>query len=110
MVLLVLVVARTGKGSPRSWVAGIIAVGFLWVLVSFIFRTDGGDAASLQIGLLDPIALMHRSINLIVMPLLDATHLNLSAARRLYEGSWLIGAVFFAAALLRFRATVDVSR
>jgi polyferredoxin len=100
VALLILAVTRSGKASPRSWVAGFVAVGFLWVLVSFVFRTDGGDAASLQIGLLDPIALMHRSINLIVLPLLDATHLKLSAARRLYEGSWLIGALFLAALLL----------
>jgi len=99
-VLLVLAVTRTGTASPRTWATGIIVAGFLWVLVSFVFRTDGSPAASLQIGLLDPIALMHRSINLIVLPLLDATHLNLSAARRLYEGSWLIGAVFVAALLL----------
>ena len=100
LVILVLAARRSGNASPTKWVAGILGAGFLWVLAGFIFRSDGGYAASLQIGLLDPIALLHRSINLIVLPLLDATNLKLSASPRLYEGSWLIGSIFISALLL----------
>ena len=100
VVMLIVAVWRAGKTSPRRWVVGIIGAGFLWVLFSFLFRSGDSFSASLQIGLLDPIALMHRSINLIILPLLDATHLKLSAAPRLYESSWLIGAIFITALLL----------
>ena len=100
VVLSVLAARRAGMTSPKKWVAGILGVGFLWVLVSFVFRSGGSYASSLQIGLLDPIALMHRSTNLIVLPLLDATHLKLSTTQRLYDGSWLIGAIFISALLL----------
>ena len=100
LVLLVLAVRRSGNVSPKKWAAAILGIGCLWALASFIFSSDGSYAASLQIGLLDPIALLHRSINLIVFPLLDATHLKLSASPRFYEGSWLIGAILMAALLL----------
>jgi polyferredoxin len=56
------------------------------------------ESASLQIGLLDPLALLHRSINLAVQPLVDRHPLP-----RLAEGAGLIGAVFAAALLLNLR-------
>jgi len=76
-----------------SFVAG-------WLLLSVIFKAGAIPSASLQIGLLDPIALVYRSINLVVLPLMDQTTLTLSTVPRLYEGTWLIGAVFLAAVLL----------
>jgi polyferredoxin len=50
-------------------------------------------AGSLQTGWLDPIPLIHRSVNLALLPLADG-------AGRHYEGAWLIGAVFLTAVLL----------
>ena len=50
--------------------------------------------------MLDPIPLVYRSINLIVLPLIDQTALKLTAVPRLYDGTWLIAAVFLAAILL----------
>jgi len=50
--------------------------------------------------LLDPISLIHRSFNLIVLPLFDQTALTLSAVPRLYAGTGLIAAMFLAAVLL----------
>ncbi len=99
-VLLVLAIRHAGSGSPKKWVAGILGVGFGWVLLSTIFKGPDSASASFQIGLLDPIALFHRSINLILLPLLDATALTLSVSPRFYEGSWLIGSIFLAALLL----------
>jgi ferredoxin len=80
----------------------IFFLGFvvLWLLLSQIFNENQTSAASLQIGLLDPIPLVYRSINLIVLPLIDQTALKLSAVPRLYDGTWLIAAVFFSALLL----------
>jgi len=72
----------------------------LWLLLSQLFKENQTSAASLQIGLLDPISLVYRSINLIVLPLIDQTALKLSAVPRLYDGTWLIAAVFFSALLL----------
>ena len=57
-------------------------------------------AASLQTGLLDPIPLMHRSVNLILLPFLDKTSLLLSTSARYYELGWLTGSIFLAAVLL----------
>ena len=57
---------------------------------------------SLQIGLLDPIMLLYRSVNLAVLSIVDGTVLHISASRRFYEGAWTVGAVFFAAIALNF--------
>ncbi len=76
---------------------GFVAV---WLLFSVFFESSRAPSASLQIGLLDPIPLVYRSINLIVLPLMDQTALRLAPAPRLYDGTWLIGAVFLGAVLL----------
>ena len=72
----------------------------LWFLLSHLFKENQTSAASLQIGLLDPISLMYRSFNLIVLPLIDQTTLKLSAIPRLYDGTGLIAGVFLSAVLL----------
>jgi polyferredoxin len=72
----------------------------LWYLMSQVFKENQTSAASLQIGLLDPIALVYRSFNLIILPLIDQTALKLSAIPRLYDGTWLIAVVFVVAVLL----------
>jgi len=79
------------------WFLGLLTG---WLLLSAVFKAGGAPAAPLQIGLLDPIALVYRSINLVVLPLFDQTTLTLGAVPRLYDGTWLIGAVFLAAVLL----------
>jgi len=57
-------------------------------------------AVTLQIGLLDPIAVITRSFNLFLLPLADSSAQLISVPRRFYEGSWLVFAVFLAAVLL----------
>lgn len=54
---------------------------------------------SLQTGLLDPIPLVSRSVNLVVLPTAQALG-HLPAAARHYDEAWLIGAVFFIALCL----------
>ncbi len=58
--------------------------------------------ATLQTGLLDPIPLAHRSVNLALLPVAERMGLHLSAAPRNYEGAWIIGAVFLAALMANF--------
>ena len=57
-------------------------------------------AASLQTGLLDPIPLVTRSVNLVVVSVLDRGFNFISVSKRFYEGAWLIFAVFLTAVLL----------
>jgi len=57
-------------------------------------------SGSLQIGLLDPLPLLYRSVNLTLLPLLDRVGWGPSPLPRYYDGAALIGAVFVAALLL----------
>ncbi len=84
----------------KKTIATVLAVTGGWVLISFLFYGDWRPVASLQIGLLDPIPLVYRSINLIVMPLIDQTTLTASSSPRLYAGSWLIASIFVISVLL----------
>lgn len=59
--------------------------------------------ASVQIGLLDPIALMHRSVDLVVLPLVDGSAHKISVSQRYTDGAWLIGAVFLSAVLINLK-------
>lgn len=53
-----------------------------------------GESVSLQTGLLDPIPFMHRSVNLILIPIADGWSNTLSITPRQYSGAWLIGGLF----------------
>jgi len=57
-------------------------------------------AATLQTGLLDPISLITRSFNLVLVPIADKSANLISVPQRFYEGAWLIFAVFLTAILL----------
>lgn len=68
-----------------------------FILTVFLFMAAFPSiAASLQTGLLDPISLVSRSFNLLVLPIVSRG----SAAERFYEGAWLILVIFLAAVLL----------
>jgi polyferredoxin len=56
--------------------------------------------ATLQAGLLDPIPLVTRSFNLLLLPILDKSVGFVSATARFYEGGWFILAIFLAVVLL----------
>ena len=94
-----------GKASARRprWIIGLAALVAAWAGAGYLIGTERVISASLQIGLLDPIPLVYRSVNLILMPLVDRTTAGLSVVPRLYEGSWLIAGIFFTALLLNFR-------
>jgi len=57
---------------------------------------------SLLTGLLDPIPLVTRSVNLMLLPIADSGASITSTAQRYYEGAVLVFAVFFAALAMNF--------
>lgn len=93
--------ALTKKAASKDrglW--GAAAFAGAWVLLGALFSGHSLIGASLQTGLLDPIPLIHRSINLVVLPILDGGVNKISAAQRYSAGAWLIGALFLAAVLM----------
>lgn len=56
-----------------------------------------GNKTMLFTGLLDPIPFLHRSINIILLPIVDQFVHMLSVDARIYEGAFLIGVLFVAA-------------
>lgn len=93
--LLVAVLAGVGlaaarKISDRYAKAGLVVAGTaaVWILLGILIRDRGLLAASLQSGLLDPLCLAYRSINLVILPLVDATVSGLSPAPGSYYGAW----------------------
>jgi polyferredoxin len=93
-VLLVLswLAARKTSASPKSLLAGLA----LLLCAGFILQPGAFAAASLQTGLLDPIPLIHRSFNLVLLTAVE----GLGTANRFYVAAWSIAALFLAAVLL----------
>ena len=57
-------------------------------------------AATLQTGLLDPISLITRSFNLVLVPIADKSANLICGPQRFYEGAWLVFMIFLTAVLL----------
>jgi len=71
------------------------------VLIVFLFMAAFPSlAATLQTGLLDPIPLITRSFNVVLLPIADRASNVVSVTGRFYEGAWLIFGIFVAAVLL----------
>jgi ferredoxin len=100
LIAVIVLVVRQAEWNTQKTIFTVLIAGVGWILVSFLFYGDWRPAASLQIGLLDPIPLVYRSINLILLPLFDRTSLAASSNPRLYAGTWLIASIFVAAVLL----------
>jgi len=72
-----------------------------FILVVFLaMAAFPSAAATLQTGLLDPIPLVTRSFNLVLLTIIDRSANLISVTERFYEGAWLIFAVFLTAILL----------
>jgi ferredoxin len=72
-----------------------------YVLIVFLaLAAFPSIVATLQTGLLDPIPLVTRSFNLVLVPIVGRCVNFISAPSRFYEGAWLIFAVFLTAVLL----------
>jgi len=100
LLLLGIVVHYLRTISGLRWVTGVALVAIGWLILGFF--TDGSRllAASLQTGLLDPIPLFFRSVNLSLLPLIDGRLVALSPASRLYPGVFAIGVIFWTAVFL----------
>lgn len=90
---------RPGSSLGRTGIY-LGAVFLAWGLTAVLLADPSLRSATLQTGLLDPLPLMYRSINLALLPLADDRLLRLSVIPRLYAGAGLIAAVFISALLL----------
>jgi polyferredoxin len=93
-------IARVKKRSPQRWLTGGAVVAISWTALCLVADGSRLLAASLQSGLLDPIPLFYRSVNLTLLPLLDGRMVSLSPDGRIYPGAFAIGAIFWVAIFL----------
>ncbi len=95
-------VAVSRKAGPltRRSVTVFIGLAAFWAAAGYFLKFDGAVSASLMTGLLDPMPLVHRSVNFLLLPFADSSFHLTSAAQRHYEGAWLTASVFFAALFL----------
>jgi len=73
---------------------------YLILIVLLFMAAFPSLGVTLQTGLLDPIGLVSRSFNLLLLPILDRSVNFISVSARFYEGAWLIMSVFLTAVLL----------
>ena len=97
--LLALAVWSQAGATPGRILANA-GLACLWLGASWLLFSPRELGASLQSGLLDPISLLHRSVNLVVLPLMEPAGLGLSGQVRWFQGAWLIGLIFVSALLL----------
>jgi polyferredoxin len=102
--ILVLAALAILKGwSDRRKILGWLGAAAVVTGAGLLPATRSWVAASLQSGLLDPIALIYRSFNLVLLPIADAP-LRLTAAEpRIYPAAGLIGLLFLLFVLLSTR-------
>lgn len=72
-----------------------------YILLVFFLAAAAADF--LQIGLLDPLVFLYRTINMVLLPVLDPPLKITSALPRFYEGAGLMGGLFLLVILLGLR-------
>ena len=97
--LILYAMRRTPANLKKRGFVFVILVA-VWLLLSTLFKGYQTSVASLQIGLLDPIPLVYRSMNLVILPLVDRTSVSISTIPRIYDGTWLIATIFLSAVIL----------
>ncbi|HTS18811.1 MAG TPA: 4Fe-4S binding protein [Verrucomicrobiae bacterium] len=102
LVALSFLAVRKVVPNRKKAILTLAALIVAWFALGAFLCTDAWFAASLQTGWLDPIPLIHRSVNLVLLPIADRALGALSTSPRFYVGAWIIGAVFLAAILLNF--------
>lgn len=85
-------------GKPKQTLSWFIVTVLVWAFVGLAWRPKTALVEALQTGLLDPIPLVYRSVNLVLLPLVG----GVPAVQRFYVGAWIIGAVFLGAIFLTF--------
>ena len=88
-----------GATIPRRYLLLLPALLGVWIGLGSFLPADRALLTSLQTGLLDPIPLVQRSLNLALLPFVRTE----GVPSRYYEGAWLIGTVFLAAVFLNLR-------
>lgn len=88
-----------GRASVKS-IRGPTVFALVWVACGWLFSWHSLVGASLQTGLLDPIPLVYRSINMFLLPVVDSNTHTLSVVQRFADGGGFIAAVFVGAVLL----------
>ncbi|MFA6135439.1 MAG: 4Fe-4S binding protein [Phycisphaerae bacterium] len=95
---------RKGKSLPRQVEANRYrrSQSIKYYILAGLLAAAAMTPSSLLMGLLDPLPLITRSVNLAVLPLADAGAQKLSTTPRFYEWSWLIGGMLLAAVAANF--------
>lgn len=100
LTLMAAAAFRFRKRSLTRWVGVIVAIALGWAFLGLAVDGSRLLAASLQTGLLDPIPLFYRSVNLTLLPLVDGPRAFFTSAGRIYPGALAIGTIFWGAILL----------
>ncbi len=88
------VLLARGRFGTRRAIAAVLAMAFLWALAGRILPGDPVWTGSLLTGLLDPIPLLYRSVNLVLLPVADHAAGVVFGSHRHHHGAWLIGGLF----------------
>ncbi len=99
-IVVALLLLGVGALRLRTISTGVAIVAIGWVILGLFTDDSRLLAASLQTGLLDPIPLFFRSVNLTLLPLVDGRLVSISAASRIYPGAFAMGTIFWAAVFL----------
>jgi ferredoxin len=67
-----------------------------------LFKHNVLVRSALQIGLLDPISMVYRSVQLAMLPLLPSNTVEIFGTDAFYQGTWLIGFIFIVLVGLNF--------
>jgi len=100
--LVFLALRRITSQPKRAIGAGLVIAG-VGFLISVVFSDSRLLSASLQTGLLDPLPLLYRSLNLVLLPFADGSGIKIFSSPRFYDGVWLIGLIFLAVVLLNLK-------
>jgi polyferredoxin len=91
---------RQQRFSPWSTAKYVALAIIAWGVLRWVFRAPWLLPASLQTGLLDPLPLAYRSINLTLIPLMETLSGQSLSLPRFYTGTALIGVIFFGSLFL----------
>jgi len=94
--ILAALAIRRLAGNWKRAIASLAVLVAVWFGLGLVVLPEKFAASSLQTGLLDPIPLMHRSVNLVLLSAVSAV----SGSNRVYVAGWSLALVFFAATLL----------
>jgi polyferredoxin len=87
---------RKWTGNWKRAIGGLVVLVAVWFGLGLLSLPEKFAASALQTGLLDPIPIMHRSVNLVLLSAVDAA----GGSNRIYVAGGSIALVFFAAVVL----------